>query len=85
MQNLHEQSRPSLSVLVPIGTLTPDVGLHLGRAAAMGTSDILLLPGLGLHLGVFLSLFLLWSTLEGDAATHDDGIYVISSEVCHKD
>ena len=74
-----------LSVLVPVGALASDVGLHLGRTTAVSPGDILLLLGLGLHLGVFFSLFLLGASLEGDAATHDDGIDVVSSEVRHKD
>ena len=40
---------------MPIGTLLTVFGLLSGRAAAVGTSDILLLLGLGLHLVLFLA------------------------------
>lgn len=45
----------------------------------MSASDVLLLLGLGLDLGVFLDFLLLGSSLEGDASK-DDGIDVVSSE-----
>ncbi len=48
-----------------IGTLATDVGLLLGRTATMGTSDVLLLLGLGLHLAIIF--WLVTSSSEVDA------------------
>ena len=39
-----------------VGTLLTILGLLSGRAAAVGTGDILLLLGFGLHLAVVLRL-----------------------------
>ena len=64
-----------------VGTLATDVGLLLGRAATMSTSDVLLLLGLGLYLlGLTRILLLLGTSTEGNASTHYDGIYVVSTE-----
>ena len=41
---------------MPIGPLLTVFGFLTGRAAAVGTSDILLLLGLGLHLAIVLRL-----------------------------
>ena len=62
-----------------VGTFASYFGLHLGRTASMGPRDVLLLFGLGLHLGLFLLGTAFAATLEGDSA-HDDGINIISSE-----
>ena len=67
-----------------IGTLATDVGLLLGRTATMGTSDVLLLLGLGLHLGLLTGIgFALWTTLEGDTTSRDDCIYIVSTKHVH--
>ena len=67
-----------------VGTLATDVGLLLGRAATMSTSDVLLLLGLGLYLlGLTRILLLLGTSTEGNASTHYDGIYVVSTEHVH--
>ena len=67
-----------------VGTLATDVGLLLGRAATMSTSDVLLLLGLGLNLlGLTRILLLLGTSTEGNASTHYDGIYVVSTEHVH--
>ena len=67
-----------------VGTLATDVGLLLGRAATMSTSDVLLLLGLGLSLlGLTRILLLLGTSTEGNASTHYDGIYVVSTEHVH--
>ena len=67
-----------------IGTLATDVGLLLGRTAAMGTSDVLLLLGLGLHLGLLTGIgFALWPSLEGDATSSDNCIYIVSTKHVH--
>ena len=67
-----------------VGTLATDVGLLLGRAATMSTSDVLLLLGLGLYLlGLTRILLLLGTSTEGNASTHDDGIYVVSTKHIH--
>ena len=54
---------------MPIGSLLTVFGLLSGRAAAVGTSDILLLLGLGLHLAVVLGLIA--PTSEADAVFED--------------
>ena len=52
------------SFLVSVGSLLTVFGLLTGRAAAVGTSDILLLLGFGLHLAIVLRL--VTSTSEVD-------------------
>ena len=54
---------------MPVGSLLTVFGLLSGRAAAVGTGDILLLLGLGLHLAVVL--WLVTSTSEVDAVLED--------------
>ena len=67
-----------------IGTLTTDVGLLLGRTATMSPSDVLLLLGLGLHLGLLTGIgFALRTTLEGDSTSRDDSIYIVSTKHVH--
>ena len=67
-----------------IGTLATDIGLLFGRTATMGTSDVLLLLGLGLHLGLLTRIgFALRTTLEGDATSRDDCIYIVSTKHVH--
>ena len=72
------------SFLMAIGTLTADVGLLLGRAAAMGTGDVLFLLGLGLHLCLLTGIgFPLGTTLEGYATSRDYCIYIVSTKHVH--
>ena len=52
-----------------VGSLLTVFGFLTGRAAAVGTSDILLLLGLGLHLAIVLGL--ITSTSEVDAVFED--------------
>ena len=52
-----------------VGSLLTVFGFLTGRAAAVGTSDILLLFGLGLHLAIVLGLIA--STSEVDAVFED--------------
>ena len=67
-----------------IGTLATDVGLLLGRAATMGTGDVLFLLGLGLHLGLLTGIgFPLGTTLEGYATSRDYCIYIVSTKHVH--
>ena len=67
-----------------IGTLATDIGLLLGRTATVGTSDILLLLGLGLYLLCLARILLLLRTsTEGNTSTHYDGIYVVSTKHVH--
>lgn len=54
---------------MPIGTALADISLMLGRGAAVGTSDVGLLLGLGLDLLLF-GFIAQFGFLEGDAA-HD--------------
>lgn len=63
-----------------IGTLATNIGFLLRRSATMSTGDVLLFLGLGFHLGLFLLLIAFRTTSEGDPA-HDNGIYIVSSEV----
>ena len=67
-----------------VGTLATDIGLLLGRAATMSTSNVLLLLGLGLYLLCLARILLLLGTsTEGNASTHYDGIYVVSTKHIH--
>ena len=67
-----------------IGPLTADVGLLLGRTAAMGAGDVLFLLGLGLHLGLLTGIgFPLGTTLEGYATSRDYCIYIVSTKHVH--
>ena len=54
---------------MPVGTLFAVLCLLTGRAAAVGTGDILFLLGLGLHLAVVLGL--VTATAEGIAVLKD--------------
>ena len=64
--------------------LTADVGLLLGRTATMGTGDVLLFLGLGLHLGLLTGIgFPLGTTLEGYATSRDYCIYIVSTKHVH--
>ena len=68
------------SMLVPVGTLSANVGLLLGRTASVCARDILLALGLGAHLSFILARRLLFASgLEGDTTTLDDGIYIVST------
>ncbi len=69
-------------MLMPVGTAGSDIGLLLGRTAAMCTRDVLLALSLGAYLDIILARgFLPCTGTEGDAATLDDGIYIISAEL----
>lgn len=57
-----------------------DVGLHLGRTAAVCAGDVLFFLGFRLHLFLRLLGFAFASAAEGDAA-QDDGIDVVASEL----
>ena len=63
---------------MPVGTLSADVGLHLGRPASVRSCNVLLLLGFGLYLGVFFLLPPFRTSLEGDAALNN-GINIVSS------
>lgn len=65
-----------------VGTAGSDIGLLPGRTTAMCARDVLLALGLGAHLDIILARSFLPPTgTEGDAATLDDRIYVISAEL----
>ena len=57
------------SFLMPVGPLLTVFGFLTCRAAAVGTGDILLLLGLGLHLAIVFQL--VSSTSEVDAVLKD--------------
>ena len=67
-----------------IGSLATDIGFLLGRTTTMSTCDILFLLGLGLYLLWLAGILLPFrTTLEGNASTHYDGVYVVSSKHVH--
>ena len=55
--------------LMPVGTLLAILGFLTCRTATVGTGDILLLLGFGLHLAIVL--WLITSTSEADAMLED--------------
>ena len=63
-----------------VSPLSADVGLLFGCTAAVSTRDVLLLLGLGLDLSLFLPRTAFRPASKGNAV-HDDGIYVVSSEL----
>lgn len=65
---------------MPVGPLSADVGLLLGRATAMGTGNVLFLFGFGLYLVLSPRVtFLLGAATESYASAHDYSVYVVSS------
>lgn len=64
---------------MPVGALQADFGFLLGSSTSVGTGDVLLFLGLGLHLAIVLPGAAFSAALEGYAA-HDDGIYVVASK-----
>ena len=65
-----------LSSLVSVGTLLAVFGLLAGRTATVGTCDVFFLFGFGLDFSVVF-LVASASTLEYDAASGDDLVYVV--------
>ena len=76
-----------LLMLVPVGAAGSYIGLLLGRAASVSTSDILLSLSLGAHLIVILSRRLLSGpSTEGYSSALDNGIYIVSTKlIAHRD
>ena len=74
-------------MLVSVGTPGSYIGLLLGRAASVSTSDILLSLSLGAHLIVILSRRLLSGpSTEGYSSALDNGIYIVSTKlIAHRD
>ena len=62
-------SQPPFLFLVPVGALLAVLGFLSCRAAAVGTCDVLLLLGLGLHLAVVFGL--VTATSEADTVLQD--------------
>ena len=70
--------------LMSVGTLAAYLCFHLGRCRMVLTRDVGFLLGLGLYLlGLTRILLLLGTSTEGNASTHYDGIYVVSTEHIH--